>query len=114
MSISITEEDDSVFESDLMASPYSVRVWYNYTSSKADERARLPLYERALALLPGSYKLWNAYLNDSLKLVRKSIIQYFRYRIFCAAAEPFCSNTRSSSPSHSLTYSTIYRRSAYV
>lgn len=68
--ISVQSDDDVVFESDLIASPYSVRTWCAYAMSRKDERARLPLYERALALMPGSYKLWHAYLSDSLKLVR--------------------------------------------
>ena len=69
ISVSVNEED-GVYESDLMVSPFSVRSWCAYAASKTNERARLPLYERALAVLPGSYKLWRAYLGDSLKLVR--------------------------------------------
>jgi len=64
------DDADVVYETDLAAAPFSVSTWVAYAASKADARARAPVYERALARLPGSYKLWRAYLGDTLKLVR--------------------------------------------
>jgi pre-mRNA-splicing factor SYF1 len=59
--------DDTGFEADLAREPYSVPLWLSYASSlatPATARARFLVYERALARVPGSYKLWRRYLAD--------------------------------------------------
>ncbi|KAI9156050.1 pre-mRNA-splicing factor syf1 [Blastocladiella emersonii ATCC 22665] len=66
-------DDDLPFENDLLRDPYSVRAWVRYLEHKlgAVTLGRAPrshlalLYERAVRTLPGSYKLWKAYLDWS-------------------------------------------------
>lgn len=55
----LPSDDDLLFEEDVLRSPYSVKAWTRYL----DARRTVPLprrrvlYERALAALPGSYKV---------------------------------------------------------
>lgn len=55
-----------LFEDDISRNPYSVKSWWSYLDSKrsAKPALRFMLYERSLTFLPGSYKLWHAYLCD--------------------------------------------------
>merc|ERR1711881_541058 len=86
-------EEDIVYEEDITRNPYHLRSWLIYLEAKrkklldisasssvsgskifkdktpSPEREKLlkeinHIYERALAVLPRSYKLWNAYLNE--------------------------------------------------
>ena len=61
---------DAAFEDDLSRSPFLVKTWCAYAESKPAGAPRLPVYERAVERLPGSFKLWAAYLNEALKVVR--------------------------------------------
>ena len=65
----LPDERDLVFEQDLLRDPYSVRAWLRYLDARADAplAKRCVLYERALRALPGSYKLWNAYLLERVR-----------------------------------------------
>ena len=85
------DEGDYPFEQALASSPYSLSLWLQYleskplhspynTSTNGDDdkrggksvalslskqrRQRYVLYERAIRMLPCSYKLWVDYLND--------------------------------------------------
>lgn len=66
------EEEDVQFEEEVTRNPYSVKLWCRYIDLKRDAsvQKRYVLYERALRLLPGSYKLWYAYLHERLIAVR--------------------------------------------
>ena len=74
-----------------MRSPYSVRLWTEYLKShelfgsgasaaSAAEgiahfaRVRCPLYERALKLLPGSYKLWKGFTSEAVTWSRRCLL----------------------------------------
>ena len=66
------QEDDVLFEEELVRSPYALRTWLDYVASKksAPAKTRFQLYERALKNLPGSYKLWRAYIAERVDHVR--------------------------------------------
>ena len=57
---------DLAFEEELLREPYALGGWLRYLahSAEAGPRRRQVLYERALRALPGSYKLWRAYLAE--------------------------------------------------
>lgn len=60
------------YEEDVLRNPYSVKHWLRYLEFKSDGSyyVRNLLYERALKELPGSYKLWYAYLQERKQQVR--------------------------------------------
>lgn len=66
------EEADLPFEEEILRDPYSVKAWLRYLDARLDAplQRRAVLYERALRALPGSYKLWNAYLLERLVAAR--------------------------------------------
>lgn len=70
-------ERDLPFEDDIVRSPYSLKPWLRYLNEKQNrfvhEKQTLPLvlvYERACRQLPGSYKLWKAYLDFRVSLLK--------------------------------------------
>ncbi len=73
-----------VFEAELARNPYSLQTWLAYLTSSAGQpaRVRLALYDRAVSHLPGSYKLWIAYVQEAVKDVR------------CLSLQPFLSPCR--------------------
>lgn len=62
----LLKEDDVAYEEELVRSPYALRTWLDYIASKkgSPAKARYQLFERALKNLPGSYKIWRAYLSE--------------------------------------------------
>lgn len=68
----IVLDEDLPYEEDVLRNPYSVKHWLRYLEFKADAApyARNILYERALAELPRSYKLWRAYLTERRQQLR--------------------------------------------
>ncbi|WBW72519.1 Prp19 complex subunit Cwf3 [Schizosaccharomyces osmophilus] len=60
--------EDEPFELELLRSPYSLRSWLRYLSARENStlEKRVLLYERACSELPGSYKIWKAYLEMRL------------------------------------------------
>ncbi|XP_075714912.1 pre-mRNA-splicing factor SYF1 isoform X2 [Rhinoderma darwinii] len=70
------EEDDLQFEEEILRNPYSVKCWMRYIESKLSAPAHTLnlIYERALKELPGSYKLWYAYLKQRRKQVKRRCI----------------------------------------
>ncbi len=62
----LQSEVDIGLEDEVARNPYSVKSWLAYTEAKAlaAPQVRYNVYERALRLMPGSYKLWVAYLED--------------------------------------------------
>ncbi|KAI9006176.1 hypothetical protein BC832DRAFT_556303 [Gaertneriomyces semiglobifer] len=61
----LVSADDIVHEEECLRNPYSVKVWLRYINHKrtASLAHRVFIYERATRELPGSYKLWKAYLD---------------------------------------------------
>eukprot|EP00043_Microstomoeca_roanoka_P012576 m.121881 g.121881 ORF g.121881 m.121881 type:complete len:821 (-) comp15536_c2_seq1:136-2598(-) len=64
--MSYIQQEDVVFEEDILRNPYSVKHWIRYLEHKenADPKVRFNIYERALKQMPGSYKLWFRYLVE--------------------------------------------------
>jgi len=59
------EDADLAFEEEIIRNPYSVKSWFRYVdhSSSGPVKKTNIIYERSLKELPGSYKLWYAYLR---------------------------------------------------
>ena len=79
-----------VFEAELSRNPYSLHTWLGYLASCGAHpaRARLALYDRAVAHLPGSYKLWMAYVEEAAKDVRRLRARAVLPRCPCSAPSP--------------------------
>ncbi|KAF8772544.1 hypothetical protein HU200_005501 [Digitaria exilis] len=58
--------DDVPHEEDVLREPFKLGAWLRYLSAHAASplTKRASIYERALRSLPGSYKLWHAYLTE--------------------------------------------------
>ncbi|KAL5994864.1 hypothetical protein ACLOJK_024921 [Asimina triloba] len=63
---------DLLYEEEILRNPFSLKHWFRYLIFKRDSplAARSIIYERALRALPGSYKLWHAYLLERLAAVK--------------------------------------------
>jgi pre-mRNA-splicing factor SYF1 len=75
----ITSEDDYHFEQELMRAPYELKSWWRYIEAKKTEskpNVLNILFERALKTLPGSYKLWMAYLQIRQKQIEARFAYY--------------------------------------
>ncbi|OMJ26433.1 Pre-mRNA-splicing factor syf1 [Smittium culicis] len=62
----LIDDSDIPFEKDVQMDQYNLRNWLqyiNHKTSKSDTEGLVFVFERALQLLPGSYKLWKIYLN---------------------------------------------------
>lgn len=68
----VLRETDVAYEQELLQNQYSVRVWFAYARAKATapQKVRFLIYERAVKALPGSYKLWKAYLEDRMRVCK--------------------------------------------
>lgn len=53
------DEDDLLYEEELLRNPYSVKMWWRYLQARRGSapKRRYLLFERALKALPGSYKV---------------------------------------------------------
>ena len=85
MAAAITE-DALVFEEELQRNPFCLKTWVSYVEAQkaAPGAARLVLYERAVAQLPGSYKLWHAYLVEAVKEVSTLSLCLSRFSLCCS------------------------------
>ncbi|XP_021770886.1 pre-mRNA-splicing factor SYF1-like [Chenopodium quinoa] len=74
-------EDDLPYEEEILRNPFSLRLWWRYLVARTSSpfKKRAVIYERALKALPGSYKLWYAYLRERLELVRNLPITHSQY-----------------------------------
>ena len=88
----IPEEEDFPYEEEVIRNPYNVKSWLRYIEFKqswfsgqsSEYMAQHPgevrrrylcldiTYERALRVLPGSYKLWHAYLGARVRRVQSA------------------------------------------
>jgi pre-mRNA-splicing factor SYF1 len=62
----IFEEEDLPYEEECIRNPYNVKSWLRYIDHKTKSKNPVSvylIYERALKLLSGSYKLWHQYLK---------------------------------------------------
>ena len=61
------------YEEEIVSNPYGIKGWLRYLQHKqgASEDERDEIYERALQVLPGSYKLWRGYLRERTLRVRR-------------------------------------------
>jgi hypothetical protein len=69
---------------EIARNPYSLKAWLRYLEAKTQARPvkRYLIYERALKFLPGSYKLWHAYLQERRQAVEgKVVVTHARYQI---------------------------------
>lgn len=68
------------FEEDLLRNPYSLRHWQRYLEhhAKSPIAQQFIVYERAVKELPGSYKLWKAYLDQRKQHLTKRNLPYVK------------------------------------
>eukprot|EP01110_Echinostelium_bisporum_P007402 TRINITY_DN2812_c0_g1_i1.p1 TRINITY_DN2812_c0_g1~~TRINITY_DN2812_c0_g1_i1.p1 ORF type:complete len:122 (-),score=14.68 TRINITY_DN2812_c0_g1_i1:4-369(-) len=68
----IPDDQDLIYEEDVLRNPYFLKSWLRYLEFKQGSPAKVRnlIYERALRELPGSYKLWHAYLHERVQNVR--------------------------------------------
>uniref|UniRef100_A0A0D9WNP7 Suppressor of forked domain-containing protein n=1 Tax=Leersia perrieri TaxID=77586 RepID=A0A0D9WNP7_9ORYZ len=66
MAATMISPEDVAYEEDVLREPFRLRCWTRYLSAirAAPLAKRSVIYERALRALPGSYKLWHAYLTE--------------------------------------------------
>ncbi|KAI4990049.1 hypothetical protein ZWY2020_038412 [Hordeum vulgare] len=62
----VISAEDVAFEEDVLREPFKLSSWVRYLLARraATPGKRAVIYERALRALPGSYKLWHAYLTE--------------------------------------------------
>ncbi|KAK8921806.1 hypothetical protein KSP39_PZI019927 [Platanthera zijinensis] len=73
--------DDLPYEEEILRNPFNLKLWWRYLVARSEspfEKRRI-IYERALKALPGSYKIWNAYLRERLDRVRPLPISHDLY-----------------------------------
>ncbi|KAI8534826.1 hypothetical protein RHMOL_Rhmol10G0126900 [Rhododendron molle] len=75
-------QEDLPYEEELLRNPSSPKLWWRYLVARTNSpRAkRFTIYERALKALPGSYKLWHAFLRERLELVRPLPVTHREYQ----------------------------------
>lgn len=77
----IQTDDDVQFEEETLRNPYSLKTWWLYIDFKKPKCSPVMLnviYERAVRALPGSYKLWFAYLDHRTQQIK--IFQHQQYK----------------------------------
>jgi len=74
-------QEDLLYEEELLRNQFSLKLWWRYLIAKAESpfKKRFIIYERALKALPGSYKLWYAYLRERLDIVRNLPVTHPQY-----------------------------------
>lgn len=74
-------EDDLPYEEEILREPFKLKGWWRYLVARAAAPfpKRAVIYERALKALPGSYKLWHAYLRERLDHVRPHPVSHQAY-----------------------------------
>ncbi|XKL68142.1 hypothetical protein PGB90_003633 [Kerria lacca] len=67
------DEDDILYEEDILRNPYMIKPWMRYIEYKRDGsvKALNSVYERALKQLPGCYKIWYSYLKARREQIEK-------------------------------------------
>lgn len=67
------DQKDIGYEEDILRDPHSLKNWWYYLDHKSDaaQEVRNLIYERALRILPRSYKLWLKYLLERMHAVKE-------------------------------------------
>jgi hypothetical protein len=81
----LPEEDDLLYEEELLRNPYSIKMWLRYlaTCKATPRRKRYVLYERALHALPGSYKVRDRYSWQNCKF-KYHDLQHWHHKPVCS------------------------------
>ncbi|GLT44768.1 hypothetical protein SLA2020_186450 [Shorea laevis] len=74
-------QEDLPYVEEILRNPFSLKLWWRYLIAKSEApfSNRFIIYERALKALPGSYKLWHAYLRERLEIVRNLPVTHSKY-----------------------------------
>lgn len=74
-------EEDLPYEEEILREPFKLKGWWRYLVARAAApfAKRAVIYERAVKALPGSYKLWHAYLRERLDHARPHPIDHPAY-----------------------------------
>ncbi|GLT30377.1 hypothetical protein SLA2020_051790 [Shorea laevis] len=74
-------QEDLPYEEEILRNPFSLKLWWRYLIAKSEApfSNHFIIYERALKALPGSYKLWHAYLRERLEIVRNLSVTHPKY-----------------------------------
>ncbi|KAL6841877.1 hypothetical protein ACP4OV_028389 [Aristida adscensionis] len=74
-------EEDLPYEEEILREPFKLKGWWRYLVARAAApfAKRAVIYERALKALPGSYKLWHAYLRERLDHARPHSVDHPAY-----------------------------------
>ncbi|KAG0242228.1 Pre-mRNA-splicing factor SYF1 [Actinomortierella wolfii] len=75
-------EQDLPYEEDLLRNPFSLRHWLRYIEHHVHSppAKRFVVYERAVKELPGSYKLWKAYLDERRSYLAARKVSFIKAR----------------------------------
>jgi len=89
--------DISVVEEDVARFPEELGAWVAYLRAKQDapDRMRFAVFERALWHLPGSYKLWAAYLGERRRFAKEKGLVRFTQRGDGPVHEANCAHERA-------------------
>ncbi|RVX08621.1 Pre-mRNA-splicing factor SYF1 [Vitis vinifera] len=74
-------QEDLLYEEELLRNQFSLKLWWRYLIARSDSpfKKRFLIYEASPQALPGSYKLWYAYLRERLEIVRNLPIKHSQY-----------------------------------
>jgi len=61
--MNLIRDEDVPYEESLIQNPFNLKTWIRYSSTAQNDFHRLWLLKRSVQQLPGSYKLWIAYLH---------------------------------------------------
>ena len=77
------------FEQELKRNPYNLKTWYAYLAALKESSfgERRLVYERALRLVPRSYKLWARYLEELSGATRARFVSSGRATILARTYE---------------------------
>lgn len=76
-------------ENEVKQNPYRLKSWLSYLSflEASSPYQRFKIYERALLVLPRSYKLWYSYLQERERSLRGSPVNDKGYTILISTYE---------------------------
>jgi hypothetical protein len=73
----LPRDEDLLYEEELLRNPYSLKMWWRYLEARkgVEAKRRYIMYERAIAALPGSYKVGIApAFSQKGKLVNMNVV----------------------------------------
>ena len=99
----LPDDDDLLYEEELLRNPYSLRMWWRYLEARKDaaQKRRFLLYERAISALPGSYKVSFFLMMLSLcQLQLQAELSRLVAALACISERTASSNQRAALESH--------------